>query len=381
MSFCRRRHCRFICFLMAFISLFSALSFPCTAEGSISVSAESAILINAENGDIYFEKNAEKRLPMASTTKIMTALVAIENSAMQDTVIIDRRAVGVEGSSVYLTDGELLTMEDLLYSLLLASANDAAEAIALEIGGSIEGFAAMMNKKANEIGLKNTHFDNPHGLDSEAHYTTARDLAAITAYALENPDFAKIVSTYKKNIKCEVGTRYLINHNKLLRSYEGCIGVKTGFTKRSGRCLVSAAERDGMRLISVTLNAPDDWNDHKRMFDHGFSSYHKLPLLREKQYSSSLPIVGGKEQTVLVQSTDAIEVILPSNIASEDCKMEISLPHFLYAPIKKGELIGKVSYYLEGKLMGESDIIALYGVGKKANKKSFWQKLCEFFKF
>ena len=365
---------------MAFVSLLSAFSFPCVADGSISVSAQSAVLINAENGDIYFEKNAEKRLPMASTTKIMTALVAIENSNMQDTVIIDRRAVGIEGSSVYLTDGELLTMGDLLHCLLLASANDAAEAIALEIGGSIEGFADMMNKKANELGLQNTHFDNPHGLDSEAHYTTARDLAAITAYALKNSDFSKIVSTYKKNIECDVGTRYLINHNRLLRSYDGCIGVKTGFTKRSGRCLVSAAERDGMCLIAVTLNAPDDWNDHKRMFDHGFSSYHKLILLGEKEYSISLPVVGGKEQTVLVRSTNSVESILPASVSTDDCKVEISLPHFLYAPIEKGAIIGKASCYIDGKLIGESDIIALYGVQRRVYKKSLWQKICDFFK-
>ncbi len=380
MSFCRRRHCRFICLFLAFISLFSAFTFPCIAEGSISVSAESAVLINAESGDIYFEKNAQKKLPMASTTKIMTALVALESSDMQDTVMIDRRAVGVEGSSVYLTDGELLTMGDLLHCLLLASANDAAEAIALEIGGSIEGFAAMMNKKANELGLKSTHFDNPHGLDSEVHYTTARDLAALTAYALKNPNFSKIVSTYKKNIECEVGTRYLINHNRLLRSYDGCIGVKTGFTKRSGRCLVSAAERDGLRLIAVTLNAPDDWNDHKRMFDHGFDSFHKLTLLGEKQYSTSLPVVGGKEQTMLVRSTNSVEAILPASFSMEDCKIEISLPHFLYAPIEKGEVIGKASCYLDGRLIGESDIIALYSVPKRIYKKSLWQKICDFFK-
>ncbi len=381
MSFCRRRHCRSICLFMAFFSLFSAFAFPCIAEGDVPVSAESAVLINAENGEVYFEKNSEKRLPMASTTKIMTALVAIENSDMQDTVIIDRRAVGVEGSSVYLTDGELLTMEELIYCLLLASANDAAEAIAIEIGGSIEGFAAMMNKKANELGLVNTHFDNPHGLDSEKHYTNARDLATITAYALKNPDFLKIVSTYKKNIECEVGTRYLINHNKLLRIYEGCIGVKTGFTKRSGRCLVSAAERNGLCLVAVTLNAPDDWNDHKKMLDYGFSSYHKLTLLEEKQYSISLPVVGGKDQTVLLRSTNSIEAILPSNIGTEDCKIEIYLPHFLYAPIEKGDRIGKVSCYLDGKLIGESDIIPLYSVQKKIYKKSLWKRIAEFFKF
>ncbi|MBR6604186.1 MAG: D-alanyl-D-alanine carboxypeptidase [Clostridia bacterium] len=350
------------------------------ADGNISLSAESAILINAENGEVYFEKNADKMLPMASTTKIMTALVALEGSDLHDTVIIDRRAVGVEGSSVYLTDGELMTMEDLLYCLLLASANDAAEAIAIEIGGSIEGFAALMNKKANELGLKNTHFDNPHGLDSENHYTSAHDLALIAAYALHNPSFLKIVSTYKRNIQCEVGTRYLINHNKLLRSYDGCIGVKTGFTKRSGRCLVSAAERNGMRLVAVTLNAPDDWNDHKRMLDHGFSSYQKLTLLGEGEYCVSLPIVGGKEQTILLQSRGSIEAILPSGIGTDDCKTEISLPHFLYAPIESGEIVGKVSCYLDGKLLGESDIIALYSVPQKTVKKSFLKRLSDFFK-
>lgn len=380
MSFCRRRYCRFICLFLAFISLFGAFMLPCIANGEISVSSESAILINAENGDVYFEKNADKRLPMASTTKIMTALVAIENSSLRDTVIIDRRAVGIEGSSVYLTDGELLTMEDLLYSLLLASANDAAAAIAIEIGGSIEGFAAMMNIKAAELELENTHFDNPHGLDSETHYTTAQDLAKITAYALENPDFLKIVSTYKRNIECEIGTRYLINHNKLLRSCEGCIGVKTGFTKRSGRCLVSASERNGMRLVAVTLNAPDDWNDHKKMFDYGFSSYHKLTLLSENGYSTSLPVVGGKEQTVLVRSTNSIEKIMPASVNAEDFKIDISLPHFLYAPIEKGEKVGKVSCYLDGKLICESDIIALFGVSKRIYKKSFWQRICDFFK-
>ncbi len=380
MSFCRRWHCRLICFLLAFFSLFSSLVLPSAAEGEISVSAESAVLINAENGEIYFEKNAEKILPMASTTKIMTALVALENTDPQDTVIIDRRAVGVEGSSVYLTDGELLTMEDLLYCLLLASANDAAEAIAFEVGGSIEGFAALMNKKANELGLKNTHFDNPHGLDSENHYTSAYDLAVISAHALENPSFYKIASTYKKNIQCEVGTRYLINHNKLLRSYEGCIGVKTGFTKRSGRCLVSAAERNGLRLVAVTLNAPDDWNDHKRMLDFGFSSYHKLTLLKEGQYNISLPVVGGKDQTLLLSNTCKVEAILPSSISADDCKIELFLPHFLYAPIEKGSVIGKASCYIKGKLVGESEIIALYSVPQKDSKKSLTGRLADFFK-
>ena len=208
-----------LCFSLIFSSVIYA------SPISLSLSAESAVLMCAENGEVYFSKNADAPLPMASTTKIMTALVALENSDVTDTVQIDRRAVGIEGSSVYLTEGEMLTMENLLYALLLSSANDAAVAIAIEIGGSTEGFAELMNAKADEMGLENTHFDNPHGLDSENHYTSARDLAKITAAALENETFSKIVSTYKTTIPCISGTRVLINHNKLLRSYDGAVGV------------------------------------------------------------------------------------------------------------------------------------------------------------
>ena len=226
MKFCRRKLSLFIISL-CFLGIFSVMI---NAAPDVSVSAQSAVLLNAENGEVYYSRNAEERLPMASTTKIMTALVAIENSDISDTVSIDRRAVGVEGSSIYLTEGELLSMEDLLYAVLLASANDAAAAIAIEVGGSIEGFAEMMNEKARELGLKNTHFENPHGLDSEAHFTTALDLARITAAALENETFAKIVSTYKTSFDGENGTRVVINHNKLLKSYEmSCKCGRTGW--------------------------------------------------------------------------------------------------------------------------------------------------------
>ena len=209
---------------------------------------------------------------MASTTKIMTALVAIESSPLDKNVMISDMAIGTEGSSLYLKKGEIMSMSDLLMGLMLRSANDAAAAIAYEISGSIEAFADKMNEKAASIGVTDTHFTNPHGLDDENHYTTAADLAIITAEALKNDTFLEIVSTEKCIIKNFDGeARLLTNHNKLLSLYDGAIGVKTGFTKKSGRCLVGAAERDGMRLIAVTINAPDDWNDHEALFDFGFS--------------------------------------------------------------------------------------------------------------
>jgi D-alanyl-D-alanine carboxypeptidase len=227
---------------------------------SPSVSARSAIVVEAETGRVIWAKNAHVSLPMASTTKIMTALVALENADPEKTVSIPPDAVGVEGSSVYLYEDERLRLEDLLYAMLLESANDAAAAIAIEVGGSIEGFSEMMNAKAEELGLERTSFANPHGLDDPEHYTTAAELARIAVAAMKNESFCNIVSTYKKTIPLNEteGVRLLINHNKMLSRYDGAVGIKTGYTKKSGRCLVSAAERDHVKLICVTLNAPDD---------------------------------------------------------------------------------------------------------------------------
>ncbi len=262
-----------------FIGVF--LPFSARAEElDISVSASSAVLIEAESGRVLYSKDADKRRPMASTTKIMTALVALENHDLDAPIKIPKEAVGIEGSSLYLTEGETLTLHELLYALMLRSANDAAVAIAIAVGGSVSDFAEMMNEKAEEMGLTHTHFDNPHGLDSEDHYTTARELALITAEALKNEVFREIVSTYKKSLPLGnvPDRRLVVNHNRLLRTYDGCIGVKTGFTKKDGRCLVSAAERDGITLVAVTLNAPNDWSDHKRMLDNGFAAVKRVKI-------------------------------------------------------------------------------------------------------
>ncbi|MBQ8861613.1 MAG: D-alanyl-D-alanine carboxypeptidase, partial [Clostridia bacterium] len=223
---------------------------------ALSVSAQSAVLIEAESGKIIYEKDAHTRRGMASTTKIMTALCAIESLPLDTVVTVPQEAAGVEGSSVYLKAGEKLTLENLLYALMLQSANDAAAAVAIATAGSIEGFAELMNAKAAELGLRDTHFENPHGLDGAEHYTTAYELAKIAAHALENEDFARIVSTVKHTVPATESSpaRTLVNHNRLLRTYDDIVGVKTGFTKKCGRTLVSAAEREGVRLICVTLN-------------------------------------------------------------------------------------------------------------------------------
>lgn len=240
----------------------------------IRISAKAAALYNPQTDTFLYSKNENTRLPMASTTKIMTAVVAVENSELDKIITVDDRAIGIEGSSVYLKNGEELSMESLLYALLLRSANDAAAAIAYEIADSIEAFSDMMNKKAESLGLYDTSFENPHGLDAENHYTTARDLAILSAYAISNPIIKEICSSKKKIIESSLESRLIINHNKLLNLYDGCIGIKTGYTKKSGRSLASAAEKYGHTLVCVTINAPDDWNDHKRLFDFGFSSLH-----------------------------------------------------------------------------------------------------------
>lgn len=253
-----------LCFIIAF-------SFPAKAQ-ALSVSAASAILIDAQTGKVIYEKNADRKMPMASTTKIMTAICTLENINSNVPITVDSAATGIEGSSIYLRAGERITIKELLCGMLLNSGNDAATALALEVGGTVEGFAKIMNKTAKKIGAASSNFTNPSGLYEENHYTTARDLAKIAAFAIKNPLISWMVSTKEMKISNgeKSGSRFLKNHNKLLWQYEGCTGIKTGYTKKCGRCLVSSAKRNGKELIAVTLNAPDDWRDHRVLFDYGF---------------------------------------------------------------------------------------------------------------
>lgn len=352
---------------------------------TLSLSAQSAVLIEAQSGEIIFAKNENAPLPMASTTKIMTALTALRLASPERIIQTDERAVGVEGSSVYLIAGEELTLEQLLYALLLESANDAAAAIAIGLSGSIETFADEMNRVAEDMGLKSTHFTNPHGLDAPAHYTTALELALITQEALKNDLIRTIVSTYKTTIPHmgNNGVRLLVNHNRLLRTYDGCIGVKTGYTQRSGRTLVSAAERNGVTLIAVTLNAPDDWNDHTVMLNYGFTRYKNVSLCNADDIRYPLQLVGGKEGYVMLGNRESLSITLPTDVG--EVTQSIECRHFEYAPITANDICGKVVFLCDingdgkAEVVAETPLYALYTVDRLAAKKGFWTRLKEFF--
>ncbi len=322
---------------------------PRAAYAAPTLSARAAVLIEASTGQVLLETSAHERLPMASTTKIMTALVALEHAELGRQVKISADAVGVEGSSVYLKADEILTMEQLLCALLLESANDAAAAIAIEIAGDIESFADMMNETAQRIGLTDTHFTNPHGLDNAEHYSSAYDLAMLARYALQNPDFARIVSTYKTNIPLngDEGIRVLINHNKMLKYYAGAIGVKTGYTKRCGRCLVSAATRDGVTMIAVTLSAPDDWRDHTAMLDYGFSLYECAVLAQPGEVRCALSCLGSTKEAVSAANKDTVTIILPKNHG--EITRVIEANRYLCAPIEAGDAVGEILFYCDSK--------------------------------
>ncbi len=238
-------------------------------------SAFSACVINQATGEVIWHKNGYEKHPMASTTKIMTAIIALENCSIYDVVKISKKAQNTEGSSMYIREGEEYIMHDILYGLMLNSGNDAAIAIAEHIAKTPEAFADMMNKKAYELGARNTQFMNPNGLDDDGHYTTAYDLAIIARYALKNEAFKEIVSTKYREVRAQNGHRLipLVNHNKLLSRYNGCTGIKTGYTKKTGRCLVSSAQRDGMEFVAVTLGDKNDWESHTQMLDYCFDTH------------------------------------------------------------------------------------------------------------
>lgn len=348
------------------------------------VSARGAVLMEAGSGDVIFGQNENARLPMASTTKIMTAMVALEHLPLETVVTVTSGSVGVEGSSIYLAEGEKLTAEQLLYALLLESANDAAVAIAIAVAGSVEAFADLMNEKARELGLTDTHFVNPHGLDHKEHYTTAKELALITRAALQVPGFRDICSATRKTVPLhgDEGVRLLINHNKLLTSYEGCIGVKTGYTKKTGRCLVSAAERDGVTLIAVTLNAPDDWRDHTAMLDYGFGAYESVTLCKPGFYSAPLWTVSGTQDYVMVENAEAFSVTLRRNHGAIHCTVE--LPRFLFAPIVCGQAVGLLRFTerrSDGteQLLGTVPLYAAYTVESVTYKRGLWDWLRSLF--
>lgn len=333
-----------------------------------SLSARAACLMEASRCEQIYGKNENQRLPMASTTKIVTCLVALEHAPLDEIVTIDARACGIEGSSLYLKEGERLTLLDLLYGLMLRSANDAAEAIALHLSGSIDAFCELMNEKARALGLTDTHFDNPHGLDSAEHYTTAKELALISASAMQNETFRTIVKTKRHLIaKGTESARLLVNHNRLLNLYDGAVGIKTGFTKKCGRTLVGAAERDGVTLISVTLDAPSDWSDHERLFDYGFSKIERRTPVEKGEYAYDLPIFGGEKGTIRVMNTEQFSHIVRRE--EERAHVEVILPRYLIAPIQKDDAVGKIRITLEDGSTHEIAIVATETVRAKPHRR------------
>jgi len=319
--------------------------------GAISTSASSAILINADTLSVLYAKNADEKRSMASTTKIMTALLLSEANTPQKTVTVTKEMAYVEGTNMGLKVGDTVTYNALLYGLLLSSGNDAANTVALSLSKSFSDFAVLMNKRAEQIGMKNTSFVTPSGLDDENHYSTAFDMALLAATALKNPQFAKAAATKEITIDIDnKGTmRTFSNHNKMLRLYDGAIGVKTGFTKKSGRCLVSAAKKDNVTLIAVTLNAPNDWEDHKKMLDYGFENSTSIEF--EPQIPEGVYCVATNEYLPIKTSK-----LLYGKSFDDDIVYKISLPNFVYG-IQNDEVVGEVSAYCGNTLVATSQII------------------------
>lgn len=349
------------------------------------LSAASAVLIEAETLAVLEAKDASARRPMASTTKIATAITAIElwdqrGNSLSDTVSVDKSAAGIEGSSIYLFAGERITMENLLYAMMLESANDAAAAIAIAVSGSIEAFAEEMNALAQRLGLNNTHFTNPHGLDNEQHYTTAYELARLTAYALENDIFAQIVSTPRRVIEVHGGdvSRVLVNHNRLLTKYDGTIGVKTGFTKRSGRCLVTAVNRDGITLIAVTLNAPSDWNDHCAMYDAGFGKYERIILGTPEEQRRVIPVVGGNAAVFSCGIPSEVSAVVKSE--GLNIRQVIECRRFYYAPITEGDTVGYIVWYNGDDEIARAPLVSEQTVDRIKFGNSIAERIKGFFK-
>lgn len=335
-----------------------------------ALSAQKAYVLDAVSGRVLYEKNADQRSLIASTTKIMTALIVCERCNVLDRMRIPKEAVGIEGSSMYLKEGEVLTLQELLYGLMLSSGNDAAVALAIYCGGTVEGFAELMNDKARVLGLTGTHFENPNGLDSPGHYSTAKDLAKLAAYAMENPIFYKTVSA--KNVK--TGERYLTNHNKLLWRVEGADGVKTGYTKAAGRILVSSATRDGRRLIAVTIDDPDDWQDHQTLLEEGFSRYSIQRVVSEGEFVGTLEVAGGENCRVRVLAAQDFDY---ATAPEEHPQLALPGPGFVYAPAVEGADAGFAYVLIEGKAVGKVPVV--YGATIEqtpTEEKSFWQKLC-----
>lgn len=334
--------------VLATVVTFSGAKAASTTVKVPEITAKAAVLVEANSMRVIYGLNEHERLPNASTTKIMSAMLALEYPNLDEPFTVDSNAIQVEGSCMGLVEGDTATMRALAYGMLLPSGNDAANAAAVKIDGDMPTFVKRMNTRAEKLGLKNTHYVTPSGLDAKEHYSSAYDLALLTTYAFKNPEFMNICkrSAAKVSFGNPPFERWLTNHNKLLKEYQGCIGVKTGFTDTAHRCLVSAAERDGVRLICVTLNDNNDWRDHAVLYDYGFANYKSVKLNTDVA-GITVDVAGGQKS--------ALHLMAPENAAAslteDDLKSltrKVKTPPFVYAPVKKGDRVGCIEFTANG---------------------------------
>lgn len=355
---------------------------PVARAAGPEVSAQSAVVLTADTGAVLFEKDGHTPRPVASTTKIMTALLALEAAQEQGDPLVDitQEMEAVEGSSMGLQAGDSISLTGLAAGMLLASGNDAANAAALYLDGSLESFAARMNQRAAALGMEDTHFVTPSGLDGEdaqglGHLSTAYDMALLARAALEDQAFRQLCSSPSLAVEFAEPVKRVTytNHNKLLTQYPGCVGVKTGFTKEAGRCLVSAAERDGALLIAVTLNAPNDWQDHTALLDYGFSQVEPYQLAGG-DVRLTVPVVGSPVEVVSLRGSNGGEVTLPLGQGAQ-VERVVHAPKFLYAPVEAGEQVGEICWYLEGQLLGSAPLTAAGAAPLQEKAPSLWERL------
>ena len=355
---------------------------PVARAAGPEVSAQSAVVLTADTGTVLFEKDGHTPRPVASTTKIMTALLALEAAQEQGDPLVDitQEMVAVEGSSMGLQAGDSISLTGLAAGMLLASGNDAANAAALYLDGSLESFAARMNQRAAALGMEDTHFVTPSGLDGEdaqglGHLSTTYDMALLARAALEDQAFRQLCSSPSLAVEFAEPVKRVTytNHNKLLTQYPGCVGVKTGFTKEAGRCLVSAAERDGVLLIAVTLNAPNDWQDHTALLDYGFSQVEPYQLAGG-DVRLTVPVVGSPVEVMSLRGSNGGEVTLPLGQGAQ-VERVVHAPKFLYAPVEAGEQVGEICWYLEGQLLGSAPLTAAGAAPLQEKAPSLWERL------
>ncbi|MCR4419010.1 MAG: D-alanyl-D-alanine carboxypeptidase family protein [Clostridia bacterium] len=360
-------------------------SVPAHAQNEPEIGAAGGVLMDASSGRVLYAKNPHLSLPPASTTKITTAILALERGRLDQVVKVSKEAAETPEAAIWLEEGEELTLEELLYALMLRSANDAAAAIAEAVGGTQEDFVELMNERARELGARDTHYVNPHGLDDPDHYTSAYDLAVLTRHALTLPDFRRIVSTKQRTIPWagHPWERVLHNRNRLLVGpdpYPGAIGVKTGYTRRAGSCLVGAARHGDLELIAVVLNSPDMYGEVKGLLDYGFEHFRSQAAVRRNQQVAWLPVSRGQADRVkIVAGSDVRVAVRPEEAARIETRF--TLPPQLTAPVAQGEIVGRIEVLLDGQEMGTANLVAAEAVSRRGFWSYFLQALLSVFSF